>query len=274
MISAKAKRKLIRALQVTVAIYCVTGIVLWQLQESLIFHPTPLAADYQFWFEQPFREVLLPLDEKDRLSIIQFKTPDTTHIRGIVLYFHGNRENINRYEKYAPNFTKHGYEVWMIDYPGYGKTTGKKTEQRFYKDAALLYKMASVKISNDSIIIYGKSLGTGVASELAAQNECKRLILETPYYSISSLGWYHFPIYPVERMCRYKFPVYVYLQETKATVTILHGTKDQVIPYRHAKKLVNILKPGDEFITIQGGQHNNLNDFELFHQKLDSVLKQ
>ncbi len=273
MIHTKTKRTLIRVLQIVIAIYCVTGIVLWQLQESLIFHPKALSADYQFRFERPFKEILLPLNNKNMLSIVQFKTADTTHIRGIVLYFHGNRENINRYEKYAINFTKHGYEVWMIDYPGYGKTTGKKTEERFYKDADVMYRMASVKISSDSIIIYGKSLGTGIASELAAVNNCRRLILETPYYSISSLGWYHFPIYPVQRMSRYHFPVYTYLQETKAPVTIFHGTNDQVIPYRHAKKLMNVLKPGDEFITIEKGRHNNLNDFELFHRRLDSVLQ-
>ena len=81
----------------------------------------------------------------------------------MVLYFHGNRENINRYAKFADNFTRYGYEVWMTDYPGYGKTTGKLTEKKLYVLANEFYH-GQVKIREGQIIIYGKSLGSGIAS--------------------------------------------------------------------------------------------------------------
>ena len=117
---------------------------MYYLQEKLLFHPVPLPPDYQFKFNMPFQEVNIPLNSKDNLNIVRFLTPDPIP-KGVVLYFHGNRDNINRYAKYAVNFTKNGYEVWITDYPGYGKTTGKLTEENLYLQAKEVYKLARSK---------------------------------------------------------------------------------------------------------------------------------
>jgi pimeloyl-ACP methyl ester carboxylesterase len=159
-----------------------------------------------------------------------------------------------------------------VDYPGYGKSTGPLNEQRLYDYADQLYIMAKSRFAKDSIIIYGKSLGTGIAAWLASKKDCKQLILETPYYSIPSLAGRYFPIYPMERMMHYKIPTYEYLQKVIAPVTILHGNDDGVIPYNNAQRLRPSLKPADQFITIEGGSHNNLYSFPFFRQKLDSLL--
>lgn len=265
------KRKIYRITIVTTLIYCSIGIALYHLQEKLLLHPKVLPMDYQFKFDKPFKEVNIAMNETDTLNMVQFLPKDIMP-KGVVIYFHGNTGNIIRYAKYAENFTKHGYEVWMSDYPGFGKTTGKTTEQNMYAQAKEVYKLANSKFNADSIIVYGKSLGTGVASYIAAKEFCGRLILETPYYSIPDLFSSYAPIYPVSRMSHFKFPVGEYLEEVKAPVTIFHGTSDKVIPYRCASKLKRVLKPGDEFITIENGGHNNLNDFSLFHSRLDSLL--
>jgi pimeloyl-ACP methyl ester carboxylesterase len=181
--------------------------------------------------------------------------------------------NINHYAKYADNFTKNGYEVLMPDYPGFGKTTGVLTEKKLYEQALLVYKLAQTHFSNDSIIIYGRSFGTGVAAQLATVVDCRRLILETPYFSIPALFNYYAFVYPTNPMSKFKLPVNEYLQEVKAPVTIFHGTKDEIIPYSSTNKLNRYLKPADEFVTLEKGKHNNLNDFNLFHQKLDSLLR-
>ena len=140
----------------------------------------------------------------------------------------------------------------MIDYPGYGKSTGPLSEQRLYDFADQLYKLAAARFATDSIVIYGKSLGSGIAAWLASRKNCRQLILETPYYSITSLCQRYFPIYPVGRMIHYKIPTYEYLQKVIAPVTILHGTADGVIPYSNAARLKPFLKPADKFITIEG----------------------
>ncbi|MEO5650238.1 MAG: alpha/beta fold hydrolase [Ginsengibacter sp.] len=266
------RRKIFRWATMTTLVYCSIGLALFYLQEKFMFHPEPLPADYVFKFYMPFKEIIIPMNAHDTLDLVQFFPKDTAP-KGVVLYFHGNRGNINRYAKYVSNFTDKGYEVWIPDYPGYGKTTGKLTEENMYKQAREIYKLAHSQFSFDSIIVYGKSLGTGVASFIAAKQKCKRLILETPYYSIPSLFSNYAPIYPTHRMSHFKFPVGDYLKEVTAPVTIFHGTSDKVIFYRQASKLKEVLKPGDEFITIENGGHNNLNDFPLFKAKLDSVLK-
>lgn len=265
-------RIIFNAAKLLLALYALAGILLWTFQDKLIFQATQLPANYKFDFAEPYRELLISVTEKEKLSIVQFYPKDTTQTKGVVLYFHGNRENIIHYSKFAPLFTKHGYEIWMMDYPGYGKSTGTLREKRLYADAMLLYKMAVQKASKDSIIIYGKSLGTGVAAELASHEACKQLILETPYYSFPSLASQRFPIYPAATMVKYNFPVCDYLQQVKVPVTVFHGTDDVVIPYSNAEKLKKFLKAGDVFVTIKEGEHNNLSEFSQYQQKMDSLL--
>ncbi|MEO8416497.1 MAG: alpha/beta fold hydrolase [Ginsengibacter sp.] len=265
------KTKIFRWAKMIIIVYSAAGIALYYLQEKIMFHPIPLPPGYQYKFDIPFREVNIPLNATDNLNLVQF-LPEDSIPKGVVLYFHGNRDNINRYAKYVTNFTKHGYEVWITDYPGYGKTTGNFTEEDVYKQAMEVYKLANSKFEKNNIIVYGKSLGSGIASWLASKVPCRRLILETPYYSIPDLFNIHAPIYPVDAMSKFKFPTGEYCKKVTAPVTIFHGNSDWVIPYSCAEKLKKILKPGDEFITIDQGTHNDLNRFPLFHAKLDSVL--
>lgn len=253
------------------SVYIVCGTALYFLQENFLFHPAKLPAEHHFNFSIPFKEINVPVNDERNLSIIQFTVPDST-CKGVVLYFHGNKRNIERYAPYATNFTKNNYEVWMMDYPGFGKTTGKLTEQTMYADATILYQMARARFSKDSILLYGKSLGTGVASQLASVKDCKRVILETPYYSIEAMMKYHTFIYPVNLMAKYHFPNYKYFQKIEAPVTLFHGTKDELVPYNHSVKLVKE-NPGMQLITIEKGKHNNLTDSPLFHQQLDSLLQ-
>jgi hypothetical protein len=251
--------------------YGCIGIAIYYLQDKILFHPVALASSYSWNFKEPFREVNIPFDTNANINIIQFTTSAPSP-KGVVLYFHGNRDNISWYEKFASNFTKNGYEVWMMDYPGYGKSTGPCTEPRLYEYANQLYLLARVHFMPDSITIYGKSLGTGIAAWLASRKNCKQLVLESPYYSMTHLAGYYFPIYPVGRMIHYKIPTNEYLQKVIAPVVILHGNSDWIIPYGNSEKLAAVLKPTDKFITIPGGSHNNLNDFPLFHQTLDSLF--
>ncbi len=247
------------------------GILFYFLQDLFLFHPTSLPQQYAFTFQQPFKEINISIaKEKRNLNIIQFTVPDSLQ-KGIVLFFHGNRRNVERYAVYVPYFTKNGYAVWMPDYPGFGKSTGKRTEQRINNDALLLYNMAAKETDAGNIIIYGKSIGTGVATQLASVKPCKQLILETPYYDINTLIRHYLPIYPTGMMIKYKFLTYLNLKNVHAPVTILHGTDDEVIPYQQAKRLQE-LYPQIELVTIKGGKHNNLLKYPQFQKKLDSLL--
>lgn len=265
------RRKLFRWIKLIVFAYSAIGIALYYLQETFLFHPEKLPKDYAYTFDMPFEEVNIAFNETDTMNMVKFFPQDTVR-KGVVLYWHGNKQNIVRYAKFVNLFTKHGYEVWMEDYPGYGKSTGERTEKKLYEQAMQVYKLAAGKYSSGSIILYGKSLGTGIASYVASQTNCKRLILETPYYSIPALFSCYAPVYPAQRMSVYKLPVNEYLQTVKYPVAVFHGTGDWVVPYRCAKKLTAVLKSSDEFITIKEGNHHNLYTFEIYQHKMDSLL--
>ncbi|HMO63542.1 MAG TPA: alpha/beta fold hydrolase [Ferruginibacter sp.] len=266
------KKIIFRWVKILTLLYALTGFALYYLQDTFLFHPESISRNLPWQFDQPFEETDIVMNETDTINLVKF-FPAGTVRRGVVLYFHGNKENIGRYAKFAPSFTKHDFEVWMPDYPGFGKSTGNRSEKALYQQAVQLYKMAASKYGADSIIIYGKSFGTGIATYLAAVSRARQLILETPYYSIPELFSCYAPIYPNSRMAKYKIPTHEYLAEIQYPITIFHGTSDGVIPYRSTKKLQQTLKPGDAFITIPGGTHHNLYEFEMFRQKLASLLQ-
>jgi hypothetical protein len=266
------KKILFRWLKVIVLIYCLIGIVIYYGQDRILFHPEPLAANYNYHFPYPYKEVNIPYSQNVTINIIQF-TPTQPQPKGVVLYFHGNKKNISWYAKAAPEFTSRGYEVWMIDYPGFGKSTGAFTEQQLYDWSLVFYKLAQGHYQKDSIIIYGKSMGTGIAAQLATKRDCKTLILESPYYSLPSIFNSWLPVYPVNNMIHFKLPTWQYLQEVTNPVVIFHGTDDYTIPYRNAKQLKPFLKPADEFVTVEGGGHNDLTTFPVYKKVLDSLFK-
>ncbi|MFZ1262340.1 MAG: alpha/beta fold hydrolase [Chitinophagaceae bacterium] len=265
-------KKIKKWIKIIAVVYILGGMALYFLQDLVLFHPVSLTRSQRFIFPEPHQDVSIPLNKKDTINLVDFSSTDSV-TRGVVLYFHGNKRNISWYSKYIPYFTRHGYQVLMIDYPGFGKSTGKLSEKKLYEWALLVYKIAIKRFSADSIIIYGKSMGTGIAAQLASIRDCKRLILETPYYDFPSVVSHYLPVYPVRWMLHYEIPTHQYLENVRAPVTIFHGTKDRVITYGNAGRLKPLLKQKDEFITIKGGRHNNLYQFKEMIHKLDSVLQ-
>ena len=259
-------------LKIIAIIYILGGIALYFLQDYILFHPVTLKRDHKYDFPEKNKEINIPITENSNLNIVQFFSTDTV-TKGVVLYFHGNKKNISWYAKYPPYFTKYGYEVWLIDYPGFGKSTGKLTEQTLYDWANYMYNFARTRFSPDSIIIYGKSMGTGIATHLASIQPCKQLILETPYYDYPSVIKHYLPIYPIEWMIHYKIPTHDYLEKVTTPITIFQGTDDRLVTYNNAKRLEPFLKKSDEFVTIEGGSHNDLYNFKETIEKLDSLLR-
>lgn len=265
----KGKKRFIRFISVIIALYLLGGISLYFIQDLLLFHPTPLPKNYTYAIRQPFTEHNLMQDDGTNLALVKFTTGKR---RGIILYFHGNMQNVERYAPLSTLFTAEGHEVWMMDYRGFGKSTGKITEQGLYKDALQIYNLASKEVSGDSIIIYGKSLGTGIAAQLASTQGCKKLILETPYYAIPQIAKDKFPVYPVNWLVRYRIPTHQFLSKVTVPVTAFHGTADEVIAYSQATKLRDE-NPTLELVTIQKGKHNNLLTFPIVEARLKHLLR-
>ena len=248
---------------------------LYFLQDYLIFQSVPLERTYKFTFAAPFEEHFIPVPNPngagDTLSALWFK-PDSAS-KGLVIYFHGNRGNLQRWGQYAADFTVHGYEVLMIDYRGYGKSTGSPTEERLYRDAQAVYNWCTGKGLHGRLILYGRSLGSAVASHLAGHVNHDLLILETPFDELrGTMRPYAGPLAGLLPL-RYTFSNAEHLRTAKARVVIFHGTRDTIVPLRSAERLRPLLATPADFIVVPGGGHRNLRSFPQYQERLKPLLQ-
>ena len=252
-----------------------TSIILLLFQDSIIFQRTSLSKNYIFTFHRDssqakLEEYFITTEDGVVLNALLFRTK--LNSKGLILYFHGNADNLQRWGQCAVDFTKLGYDILMVDYRGYGKSTGKPTEHDLYKDALTVLHWSQSNIKHDRLIIYGRSLGSAVASNLATAVTPDLLILETPFDELK--GAVYEPLKPL----LYFLPLHSsfankhFLPKVKCKKVIIHGTKDQVVPLSSALRLKPLLEDGDRFVIIEGGSHRNLRDFESYHIALAEAL--
>ncbi len=246
------------------------GIAVYLFQEKLIFHPDKLSDKYKFVFEIPFEELEYETTDGNRISALLFKAENS---KGVIYYHHGNAGNLESWGARAIDFTSKGYDVLMYDYRGYGKSTGKiKNEKMLFSDATMIYKKLLYDYKERDIILYGVSLGSGIAAELANDNHPNKLILETPYYSFYDVAKFHYPYLPNSILLHYQFKTNKFLPKIKSPVYLFHGTEDETVPYNSSERLEK-LSDNVELFTIKDGSHNNLNTFHDYHQWLGEILE-
>jgi len=254
-----------------ILLYALIVLGTFVFQKYIIFQPKKLDTEFQFAFDQPFEELFLTTPDNEQLNALYFKTK--LESKGLVIYFHGNADNLKRWGNYASDFTKRGYDVFILEYRGYGKSTGKPDETKFYQDAQLGYDWALKNYSPNQIVIYGRSLGSAVASHLAVENDFRFLILETPFDNVETLFKMRSPGGFLPLPIKSKFPNDKHLTKINQPIYIFLGTKDRVVPNRSTEKLRPLLKSSDRLIAIEGGGHKNLNTLEKYQTELDFILK-
>ncbi len=240
-------------------------------QKFIIFQGKPLPKDHVFEFQGSFKEFNLTTSEGHQLNAVYFNTPHPR--QGAVLYFHGNAGNLQRWGQYHHDLTRRGYDVLMIDYRGYGKSEGEPSTEAFYRDGRMAYEWLKKKFSPQVITIYGRSLGSSVASQLASKVEARQLILETPFDNIRHSLELTIPTLWLPWPLRYPFANDRYLADVKYPVHIFHGTQDRIVSYQSAQGLLPFLKKQDVFYTIPEGEHKDLAKYPTFQQGLDKILR-
>jgi pimeloyl-ACP methyl ester carboxylesterase len=248
-----------------ITVYLVVAITMVVMQERFLFNPDKLPPDFQFSFTEPFTEKWLEVDGL-KLDTLHFKKPGA---KGLIFYLHGNADSLKDWGVIAANLVKHtGWDVWVLDYPGYGKSEGFISgERQLNKIAEAFWAEAKHEYPNAPIVIFGRSIGTGIASRLASKVDPSGLFLETPYFNLSSLVLARAPFAPVFLM-KYRFRSNRRLPKVKCPIFMVHGTKDRTIPYSQAKSLAAI-QPRAEFLTIEGGDHSDLPSFPEYWQALE-----
>lgn len=245
------------------------GIAVYLFQERLIFHPEKLSDKYKFIFDTPFEEKTYTTEDGNILSALLFKVENS---KGIVFYHHGNAGNLETWGQRAIDFTSRGYNVLMYDYRGFGKSTGDiKNEKMLYSDATLIYKELLFDNKERDIVVYGTSLGSGIASYIAFNNHPSKLILETPYYNFYDVAKFHYPYLPNSLLLHYQFKTNQFLPKIKSDIYLFHGTEDETIPFSSSERLSS-LSDKITLFTIKNGSHNNLNTFHDYHEGIDAIL--
>jgi len=253
-----------------VLIYGLIVLAVYVFQEKLIFQGSSLPDDFKFDIEVPFEEVYLNTSDSFRLHGLMLKSKES---KGVILYFHGNRKNITRWGNLAAYFTKYDYDVFVIDYRGYGKSTGNRTEAVLHEDALLAYDYLTKKYSESTIIIYGRSLGTGLACQLGSKVKSKGVILETPYHNFREMLSERLMILPSKIIFKYNFNSMNYIDKITSPVYIFHGTSDNVVPIEYGRKLAQAgNKELLKFFTIENGEHNNLSEFSQYNNLMKEIL--
>ncbi len=248
------------------AVYALGILAVYMFEDSLIFQTAHLSKDHDFIFDQPFQEFFIPTSDGEQLNNLLFKTEQPA--RGLIVYFHGNAGNLQGWGTLANDFTRLGYDLLITDYRGYGKSTGTPSETALYDDAETVWNWARSNYSYDKWIIYGRSLGSAVASKLAVTANHDLLILETPFDEIKSL----FPANLFKWAIKNKFSNLESVPQVKTRIIIFQGTDDNVVPLSSANRIKPLLKETDQMYIIEGGGHNDLREFAAYHEKLAEVL--
>lgn len=263
------KKALLNILKIIIGLYIVLCGLLYFFQEKLIFFPQKLDKNYQFLFRQKFEELNIKATDGKLINGLLFKADSS---KGLIFYLHGNAGDLSSWGEVAKTYTDLNYDVFIIDYRGYGKSEGEISGQtQLFEDNQTAYNELKKKYNEENIIVLGYSIGTGLASKIASTNNPKRLILQAPYYNLTDMMKQHFSFIPTF-ILKYKFASNEYLKSCKMPVVIFHGNQDEVIYYGSSLKLKEEFKKQDTLITLNGQGHNGMTDNEEYKTELRKIL--
>ncbi|MFK7816041.1 MAG: alpha/beta hydrolase [Gammaproteobacteria bacterium] len=178
-----------------------------------------------------------------------------TDSKKTVLFFHGNAGNISHRLETIKIYNNLGLDFLIIDYRGFGLSTGKPSEQGTYIDAdtAWEYLTEQRKLTPQEIIIAGRSLGGGVAAELAKKVRPAMLILESTFTSMTEVSAKHYPFMPTSLIVKHEYETYLKLKDIHCPIVIAHSKKDEVIPHEHSQRNFTVANEPKQFIELHGG---------------------
>ncbi len=252
------------------SLYLIIIALLYVNQESLFFHANKLDKNHQFSFVEKHQEVTIKTPDNINLHGLLFPAEKS---KGLVFYLHGNAGTVDTWGKIASNYTNLGYDIFILDYRGFGKSEGEiSSEEQLFSDISSAYNQLKKQYKEENIIITGYSIGSGMATYLASINKPKALVLQAPYYCLQDLATEKFPIVP-NFVVKYKIPTFEFVKQVKCPIYIFHGDEDYVIPYENSLKLKSILKSNDKLFPLVSQGHLGINDNDIFLSELREIVK-
>ncbi|WP_298828194.1 alpha/beta fold hydrolase [uncultured Piscinibacter sp.] len=254
-----ALRPVLAALAIASLLYAALLALLWVGQERLIFLPTPLPQTQSLAREPDVHERFVDVDGA-RLSVLELRLPDP---KGVVFFLHGNAGNLASWFVHADFYRRANYDLVMLDYRGYGKSSGRiESEAQLHADVRAVWQQVAPRYAGRRIVFYGRSLGTGLAAALAAQVQPDLTLLVSPFESMSALARQHYPWVP-PALLRYPLRTDERIGRIRTPVLLLHGDRDELVPLAHSLALRE-RAPGARLVVVPGAGHNDLHQFKPY----------
>lgn len=250
-------------------LYAVVCLVFYFFQHYFFFRPEILPDYFRYKYEFPHEEYTFDMEDGGKINAVHFKVPNS---KGVIYFLKGNSRSIKGWGKFARDFVGKGYDFFMMDYRGFGKSIGRRSESIMYSDAQHLYKWLVRQYGEPRIVVMGRSLGSGFAARVASWNDPRMLILDSPYFSfvyqIRRFAWW----LPLRILLKYKIPTWQFVKQCTCPVHILHGTRDFLISFRQGEMLRDAAPEHVTLHPVRDGRHNNLPKLREYHRVLYSLL--
>jgi pimeloyl-ACP methyl ester carboxylesterase len=231
--------------------------VLWFGQERLLFHPEPLPADHRFRLGEDVHETWVEVPGA-RLNALHLRLP---HPDGVVFFLHGNAGNLQSWFINPEFYRQLNLDLFMIDYRGYGKSSGRiESEAQLMADARAAWHAIAPRYAGKKRIVYGRSLGSGLAARLAAEVQPDLTVLVSPYESMQALAAEHYPWVP-SFVLRYPLRTDLALPGIRGPLLLAHGALDTLIPVQHSQRL-KAIAPHAELLIVPAAGHGDIHQFQ------------
>lgn len=253
------------------AFYITTCGFFFLFQEKLIFQPKKLDLNFHFNFNEQFEEINIKSYDGISINGLLFKTDNS---KGLIFFLHGNARAIDSWGNSVKTYVDLGYDVFMMDYRGFGKSEGNiNSEEQIHKDVKIVYESLKKRYSEKNIIVMGYSIGTGLAAKLASQNNPKLLILLAPYFNLEDLLRHKIPVIP-NFILKYKLETNNYIQACHMPIFIFHGNRDNVIYYKSSIKLKEFSKNVTKLVILDDQEHKGISENPVYKNALKYILIQ
>lgn len=229
--------------------------MLFTTQRSMQYPASARVTDVQEAQLSGFSDVVITTEDGEELRAF-WKPPEPG--RTLVLYFHGNGGSLWNRRFRAQALAEDGRGVLMVSYRGYSGSTGSPTEDGLHEDARAAYAFARAHVEPERILAYGESLGTGVVMRLAAENPLGAIVLDAPFTSTADVAARLYPIVPVRLLMLDQFRSIDLVDDITAPALVMHGRRDQVVPFADGRALYEALPGPKRFLAFAESGHVSL----------------
>lgn len=234
--------------------YVALLLVMYLAQRSLMYFPDPTHRTPASAALPQAEEVMLTTSDGERL-LAWYAAPQAE--KPLVIYFQGNGGGLDLRANRFGKLVSDGTGLLAVNYRGYGGSTGRPTEAGLIADANAAYDYAAARVTPARIMLWGESLGTGVAVALASQRPVGRVLLESPYTSIADVAASIYWFVPVRLLIKDTFGSEARIGNVTAPVLILHGERDTVVPIKYGERLYAAIRAPKKFVRLPGSGHND-----------------